>query len=207
LGFNLKNSNIEIKSSGSFKMIFDTGTNFIILPLKYYYDIKDDLIKLNCGYVTDDETRAFSIICPKSNRDLPDLRFKINGNYLTIPHNYIFIEKVDYPQYYFSRILFEENQNIGYVIGSPFFFAFHTLFDKENEQLHFYPESRKFIEKDSDKDSDEKDSNILTIILIIIIIIILFLIIGFLTYSCCLLRKDKKKLNDISLSNYNYNHI
>ena len=68
-------------------MIFDTGTNFLILPLYYYNDIKDDLIKLNCGFATDEQQKAFSIICPKTLRDLPDIRFKINGNYLTMPKN------------------------------------------------------------------------------------------------------------------------
>ena len=197
--FSIKNSNIELKSSSkTFKMVFDTGTNFLILPLNYYNDIKNDLIKLNCGVATDETQKAFSIICPKTVRELPDVRFEINGNYLTIPHNYIFVEEEEYPQYYFSRILFEENKNIGYIIGSPFFFAFHTLFDKENEQLLFYPESREFL---------EKGSNILTIILIIVIIIVLFLIFGYLIYRCYLWRKAKNELNDIPASNYNYNYI
>ena len=45
-----------------------------------------------------------------------------------------------------------------YVIGSPFFFAFHTLFDKESERLHFYPENNETLIKRNylDLDIEEK---------------------------------------------------
>ena len=47
-----------------------------------------------------------------------------------------------------------------YVIGSPFFFAFHTLFDKESEKLHFYPENNENLIKRNYLDIDMEEEKI-----------------------------------------------
>ena len=74
---------------------------------------------------------------------MPDFRFEINGNILIVPKIYTFYRTKD--GLFYSKVLFVENEV--YIIGSPFFFAFHTLFDRENEKLHFYPENPAYVEK------------------------------------------------------------
>ena len=48
-GIGLKNSKIDVKA---FNMIFDTGTNMILLPQAYMYDIKGTIKSLGCNFVT-----------------------------------------------------------------------------------------------------------------------------------------------------------
>ena len=69
---------------------------------------------------------------------------------------------------YYSKIAFGNN-NLDNIIVSPFFLAFHTLFDKENETLHFYPEKRDFLEDYLD---------LFTIISVTLIIILLIVLLG-----------------------------
>ena len=56
---------------------------------------------------------------------------------------------------------------------SPFFFAYHTLLDKENKQLYFYPLNNNYKMKDIIKEDDDKDYlNTFSIICIVLAIII-----------------------------------
>lgn len=99
-------------------------------------DIKNELNIL--GYDTFG-TEYIQIRCSYDNR--VDFKLKINGNIFIIPKDLLFYEN----NKYYSRIVFYEDMHI---IGNPFFLIFHTLLDIENEKLHFYPENRKFVEKD-----------------------------------------------------------
>lgn len=123
-------------------IVFDTGTNFIMLPLQYYQDLTKNIKKLNCYFKDTSGEKKYQLACPNIN-NVPDFRFEINGSILIVPKNYCFYRGKD--NIFYSRILFLE-QNI-YIIGTPFFFAFHTLFDKKNEKLHFYPENPAYLIK------------------------------------------------------------
>ena len=57
--------------------MFDIGTKFIILPLEYINDLKDDLYKLGCEVVSDPNINMF-LICQKNN-DISDFKLIING--------------------------------------------------------------------------------------------------------------------------------
>jgi hypothetical protein len=138
----IKNSYGLAISSRSFNIIFDTGTNAILLPLQYYYDLSSNINRLNCFFVANEQHNLFQIVCQNIN-ELPDFRFEINGNILIVPKIYTFYRTKD--GLFYSKVLFVENEV--YIIGSPFFFAFHTLFDRENEKLHFYPENPAYVEK------------------------------------------------------------
>ena len=65
---------------------------------------------------------------------------------LLLPKEYFFykIEKI-----YYSRIIFN-GQNC--IIGTPFFYLFHTMFDKEERMLRFYPKNLEHIEKREEKE-------------------------------------------------------
>ena len=57
--------------------MFDIGTKFIILPLEYINDLKDDLYKLGFEVVSDPNINMF-LICQKNN-DISDFKLIING--------------------------------------------------------------------------------------------------------------------------------
>ena len=150
-GFSLKKGKNEIESNKrSFSMVFDTATNIILLPLHYLNDIKKNLAKMNCISETEDSV-YYQLKCSGTMNNLPDFRFKINGNILTVPSHYMFYSNENY---YYS-IIFFANSDL-YVFGTPFFITFHTLFDSDNEQLHFYPRDPKYVEKENEKEKESE---------------------------------------------------
>ena len=187
-GFGFKNKEEEIKSLQSYNVIFDSGTNYILLPIKYYYDMKDKLEKMDCKSIYKD--KDIQLVCTNPL----DLIFIINNNILTLSKYYSFSQFNDLK--YYSSVLFVKEER--YIMGSPFFVSFHTLFDKENEKLHFYPEKNSFI---------EKYTNITYIIGLIVVIILLLLLLGYLIYRYIVWRRAKNELNDLPSSNYGYNYF
>lgn len=158
-GFSLKKGNNEFKYSKNCDILFDTSHNYIVLPYEYLDDIRSNLSDIDCSPDDTDETNI-RLKCLASNDTLPELRLKINGTTLMIPSNYTFSlgRRNYYSNIYFSKSNF-------FVLGAPFFFSFHTLFDRDNEQIHFYPNDPKFLEidednkKDGKKDDKDKDKN------------------------------------------------
>lgn len=140
--FGFKRSNIHLQSKRSFNIIFDTGTNMIMLPLQYYNDLSNKVSKLNCNFVTNQNRDVFQLMCQKENL-LPDFSFEINGQILLVPKTYGYLK--DSRGFFYSKVIFVKSNF--FIIGSPFFFAFHTLFDRENSKLHFYPENAAYIQK------------------------------------------------------------
>ena len=140
-GFWMTNSKSSIKSKKSFDFRFDTGVNNIILPLEYYNDLKDEIGKLKCFFIKLSDQNIYHIACDDI-QNLPDFSFEINGNILIVPKENSFYKSKDY---FISLIYFWDLKV--YTIGTPFFLTFHTLFDKENELLHFYPENDEYIKK------------------------------------------------------------
>ena len=139
---NIKSFGIKnYKYTKSYDIMFDTETNMILLPLEYYYYLKNQVGALNCQFITNDQ-KAYRLMCQTESL-LPDFRFEINGHILIIPKNYGFNKASN--GIFLSKVVFVESNH--YIIGTPFFFAFHTLFDKVNEQLHFYPEKPEFMQK------------------------------------------------------------
>ena len=150
-GIGLKKSNKEIKSSRSYNVILETATNNLILPYEYLRDIERDLEGFGCDtYRENFFSSYYEIRCPGEIDTLPDFQLNINGTILTIPAKYIFeLSEVNY----YARIYFTRNQET-YIIGSPFLFAYHTLFDGDNQKLHFYP---NFEEKNDEKENEEEE--------------------------------------------------
>ena len=186
-GFGLINKKEEIKSLNSYNIIFDTGTNYILLPLQYYNDMKDKF--KNFGCTTANKDKDIQLICSDYD-NAPDFTFRINGNILTLSKYYTFYR--DGSKYY-SSILFVKDER--YIIGSPFFVGFHTLFDKDNEKLHFYPEKNNIV---------DKGSNTSSIVALIVVLIILILLLAYIIYRYILWRRAKRELQDIPSSNYGY---
>ena len=198
-GFSIKNADNEIKSSRSYNMIFDTGTNMVILPKNYFYDIKSKLNKFGCiPYSEENDENGENDIQIKCNdiNNLPEFRFQINGNTLGIPYYIGFYSIIGDNNNYYSNIIFSDSTFP--IIGVPFFLTFHTLFDKNKEKLHFYPEF---------SDTIEKDSNSSLIIILIIFTIIIGLILGYLIYRYIARRRMQNNIDSVfPSSNYNDNY-
>ena len=185
--FGMENLNYKAESQRNVEVIFDTGTNIIMLPKEYFNDMKNTFNKFGC-YNVITEDKAIQIVCSYENR--LDFKLKINGAVFTIPKDLIFYD--NYNNYYYSRLIFSDNM---YIIGNPFFLIFHTFFDKENELLHFYPENHKFL--------TDEDSNIFVIIGAIIALIFIIICLSYLIYKCIKWNKEKREYNNIPSSNYN----
>ena len=196
LGMENKNYNAEAKKSCI--VIFDTGTNFIILPKEYYLKLQKNLDKFGCKGYTEDN-KSIQLKCSKENR--VDFRLKINGHAFIIPKDFIFQKNID--NYYYSKVSFSDNLFVegAYIIGNPFFLIFHTLFDKDKEKLHFYPIDKKYLIKGS-------NSSILAIIIVSIFVIVLLGVIGYKIIRWKFPRKQDLPKSDYTYySGYNSNFI
>ena len=141
-----KKNNITITAKNKFSAIFDSGTNVLILPLDYFYQIKDDLIKINCvsnKINGNGKEEIYQLICQKNN--LPELRLIIGGNtFILEPKYYFYFSK----NLAFSRILFQnsyDEEDETYIIGNPFFMQFHILFDTFSKELYFYSNNSDYL--------------------------------------------------------------
>ena len=145
----IKGINNEYNVSYSIPVIFDTGTNSIILPKRYLQGMVSQLNKFGC--YSYQQSTSYTIICDAS-KDVPDFHLEFNGKIFIIPKQYGFYYASGDKKYVASIIIF--NDSTYPIIGSLFFFLFHTLFDEENKQLKFYPLKNEIIEKQG---ADEKD--------------------------------------------------
>ena len=201
--FIIQKSNTTAISNRNFDIIFDTGTNFLMLPLRYYEDLRSDINKFGCNFVLNGG--YYQIECPKSSPI--EFKFKINGNVLPLP--------VDLCYYTYSNtkirslVLFTDDF---YIFGSPFFLAYHTLFDKEGEKLHFYSSNPSDIDNgpnsdDSDPNNSKRQNNddgltFADILYISIVAICVIAIVGYLIYRCLKWRRAKREALDFPSSNY-----
>ena len=193
--FSLKNNEHEAKSNYKTNIIFDTGTNAIILPTKYLIDIQNDLISFNCYII--EVQNSYQIAC-NANSNLPDLRFEFNGHTLIFPRKYAFYYTSKNNNYVYSMTVFKDlTDSSFFIMGSPFFFLFHTLFDEENKKLKFYPLHDSIIEKDLNENSNNIFLIILIIALIFIIIISVVVVISLIVYFFVKKRKEKNIENVI----------
>ena len=131
--FGLKNQNTHSKSNVQTNVIFDTGTNAILLPIRYLVDLQSTLRNYGCFVMQNGNN--YQIAC-QPNGPVPDMTFKFNGNTLVIPKNYAYYYDSKY-HYVISLVTFVNSKV--YIMGSPFFFVFHTLCDPDGGKLKFYP--------------------------------------------------------------------
>ena len=168
--FGLKNNKYKTRSSEKPTPIeIDTGSNVFYLPMQYFEDIKNDLGKFDCQI--EDESH-------------------INGYIFTIPKENAYFIKDNDKEHLYSKAIFVDTTHL---IGSAFFYYFHTLFDMDSNDLKFYPLNKDLLQKDG----ESNESNALSICLIIIGSIAL--IAGVILVVYFVFIKKKKKL-DINLT-------
>lgn len=89
-------------------------------------------------------------------------------------------------------------------MGTPFFLAYHTLFDSVNQQLQFYPLNNNY--KEINNNDDEEGNSTYSIIGIMCVVIVLIIIVGCIIYRFILWKKSKRELEQSS-SIYNTNFL
>ena len=164
--------NIFIKTNTS--VIFDTGTNLMILPYKIINSLKEKIKKYNCiigssSYNSDEDTSF--VVCFDIDR-IPDISLEFNDYILVLDKHKMFFT-IDFGYGiigYLLNIQFQKDLAVA-IIGQNFFTEFHTLFDPENNVLKFYSDNiDKIIRL---KGNTEGNNSILGITFIFLIIIIL----------------------------------
>ena len=182
--FGLNNTRYYVQADYKINIIFDTGTNFIILPVNYLNGIKNRLKDFNCSLLQSGSSYQL-ILDPRD--EIPDLVFKFGRHNFTMPGKYAFYLSIS--GLYVSTITFDSTAST-FIIGSPFFFVFHTLFDSDSDELKFYPLKGGKIQ------SEKRLSTVAIIFIVIgsvVFVVGLVLIIYFSVKKC----KEKKQKNII----------
>ena len=192
------NSTINLNLS----IIFDTGTNSIVLPRYILSFLYKQLNKIDCS-INENSLEISSIICYNKNK-LPDIVLEIGDYYLTLSKTNFFHEQTlqNKTVVYYLNIYFEDGIENG-IIGLPFFYEFHTRFDLEKNEMKFYHSNSKKINKSfSKKNQKESDINSkLKISIIILAIIALVLLIIIFRYKyCCNMKKNSYRIENIEIS-------
>ena len=109
---------------------------------------------------------------------------------MTLPKEYVFTYATTDKKYVISSIIFTTEDLA--LIGSVFFYVYHTLFDEENKELKFIL-------------NDGKIGGLSTFVIILIVVtsIATVLIIAYVIYYCVKKRKEQNMLVGSSRNNYN----
>ena len=199
--FGITNNIINTSINLNMSVIFDTGTNAIVLPRYILYFLKDQLIKIDCSINNLSLEISYIICYNKSN--LPNIFFEIGDYYLTISSkSFIYNETLlnNNTIIYILNIYFEEGNEMG-IIGLPFFYEFHTRFDLDKNMMKFFSSEKNIIKSFNRNITKKKDINFKLKILIIIlfcIVFTLFLIIIKYKY-CCNKEKKSYKIENIEI--------
>ena len=207
--FGLKNNQTKIYSKEfEVPFSFDTGTNIFSIPKEYFNDIKNDLNKFDCEIVNEKNKQRYKC---KKDGNYPDLQFKINGYIFTIPKEESHFEKPDDKDYLYSKVITIDNYH-SFIMGTAFFFNFHTLFNMDEEELKFYPIKEGILQFDSPDLSNLSDSqvfpiqskklNTVSIVIIVIGCFIFVIVVSLIIYYVIVKqKKDKEKYISIPVDN------
>lgn len=187
------NSTYFYKVNENIPVIFDTGTNVIILPTLYIEDFYNKLSEFNCEIKLASnsfESVSYQLVCKGNN--YPEFKFVIDGHTFILPNEYAYYV---YRKIAYSRIIFIENKDDDddvFIIGSPFFMVFHVLFDSDSKELHFYSENKNYLIKGSWWNKKH----------IIIVVISGILVIGFILMIIFFVRWKKVEKEQEKLENF-----
>jgi hypothetical protein len=147
--FGIYNIYNNIYSTKKTPIIFDTGTNFIILPYFYLEEMKDHLKNVGCRVIKYESANKengndeqYRLVCQSNN--LPEFQFGLGKTKFIIPTSLTFFKKGQLAYSYIIFVKTISNQE-PYVFGTPFFLSFHTLFNEDDKKLEFYPLDNDYI--------------------------------------------------------------
>ena len=141
--FGIKNDETIVKIiSLDLEVLFDTGTNNIILPSKYISDLESTFKSFNC-YLYEEGNKSIgsqkAVYCRNQN-NLPKIVIGLRMYRLTIGKSNFYTKMYINKEYiYRLRLLFIDDIDFC-IIGQDFFYEYHTLFDDEKGVLKFYGE-------------------------------------------------------------------
>ena len=195
--FGVKGEKFQQVVKQNHDIIFDTGSDSIFIPSSFYRDLHGISESPSCSIYIDRD-KSFRYSCSYENRF--DFIMTINGKTFLLPKD-LFFYKYEYEDgedyhyiTYYSKVIFHENKCI---LGIPFFYAFHTLFDKDNEKMHFYPENENYIIQYKEPEGKEKEVEYTKIIESIIVAM---LILGFIICIIYRIRKVKREKEEASMN-------
>ena len=133
--FGFKSAKASQTFNAGYGVIFDTGTNNILLPMQSFEEVKNRVKKFNCD--VQETSGSYRLLC-QLNDYIPDFVLSFNGHEFTIPRNIFY--KLYNNNILIPSLIFTDSLPAP-IIGSPFFIAFHTLFDHNSNFLAFAPSS------------------------------------------------------------------
>ena len=199
--FGIINNAINSYINCNLSVIFDTGTNAIVLPRYILFFLKEQLKKLDC-IIQDLSLEISTIVCYNKNT-IPDFIFEIGNYYLTLNSEYfIFADNSTLQNNsvrYILNTYFEEGVEMG-IIGLPFFYEFHTRFDFDSNMMKFFSINNK-INKSSKRNNKKSDINFkLKILIIVLSAIVLSLLTIIIKYKyCCGKAKKSNSIENIDI--------
>ena len=176
-------------------LIFDSGSNACIMPISAFSTFFEEYKQQKCIELVD-YTEKY-ILCP-SLSSLKDISFVVNGYALKIKKEVIFLPVKDIElgySGYLLQIIFSSTFS-DFLLGTQFFSDYHTLFDREKQQIHFYSYEGLIgnftnYTKDGEWDWSEHYHLIALFVILILLLILIFAIIYNLT--CKSKSKGKNK--------------
>ena len=174
------------KISFDIEGLFDTGTNNIIFPIKYMYELRNTIANLDC-YLADEGygTVQKAIYC-RNAENLPNITIGVQDYLLTLGNSNFYNKIYDgYKIVYRLRFLFMDIKMC--VIGQNFFYEFHTLFDDDAGSLKFYSNKEGKIVKQREKTSPDVKTWVLFLFMSVNAFVVIVTTIIFL---CCMRKNN-----------------
>ncbi len=190
-----------------YNLLFDTGSNIMILPIETLDNIVKNVSQFNCTEVETGNGRQ--IFCYNKNT-LPDIYIEVGNHYLILDNDKmfsIFRNKEGILGYLLDAMFKDTNMPI---MGQRFFQLFHTKFDLENKVLKFYNENEDKIIYSYEKPYDDEartfgydtDINGLLNPETMKIIAAVAIVIALLVVLCCIFRCCKKMVKSPNGKNH-----
>jgi len=152
-GFISEDKEKNATSSCGYNLLFDTGSNIMILPLETLQNIARNLSQFNCSEA--DTANGKQIFCQKKEL-LPNIYIEVGNHYLILDAQKMFslVNMEDGRRGYMLDVVFRDSNMP--IMGQRFFQVFHTKFDLENKVLKFYNENTEKIIYSYEKPYDDE---------------------------------------------------
>lgn len=152
-GFLSNDAKKNATSSCGYNLLFDTGSNIMILPIETLDNLKSNLTQFNCSEA--ETANGKQIFCSKEEL-LPNIYIEVGNHYLILDSKKMFsnFEMSDGRRGYILDAVFKDSNMP--IMGQRFFQLFHTKFDYEGKVLKFYNENSEKLIYSYEKPYDDE---------------------------------------------------
>lgn len=153
-GFLSDDKKKNVTSPCGYNLLFDTGSNIMILPLETLDNISRNLTQFNCSVAT--TVNGQQIFCTNVLKNLPNIYIEVGNHYLILDKDKMFslVKLEDGRTGYILEAVFKDSNMP--IMGQRFFQLFHTKFDFEAKVLKFYNENQEKIIYSYEKPYDDE---------------------------------------------------